>query len=250
MSNVSVELIAYVMVVYFLAGAVKGVIGFGMPVISLAMLAAVLGLTDSIVLMLVPSLVTNIWQGITGGRFVALVRRLWLLLALACVTIWLSTAILISVDGGGLTAGLGVLLIAYAVFSLATPQIPEPGRHEAWLSPVIGIVGGLAIGLTGVFVMPGTVYLQALRLGKDGLVQALGISFVVTTLALGISLGGRDALPVDLALLSCAAVVPTMLGMLFGKRYRDRLPEDLFRRYFFVALLIAGGWLVLKALVL
>jgi uncharacterized protein len=247
---VSVELIAYVFAVYLIAGTVKGVIGFGMPIVSLAMLAAVLGLTESIVLMLVPSLVTNIWQAVTGGQFVALARRLWLLLALACVAIWLSTAILVSVDGGGLTAGLGGLLIVYAAFSLAIKQVPEPGRHEVWLSPLIGILSGLAIGLTGVFVMPGTVYLQALRLGKDGLVQSLGISFVVTTLVLGGSLGGRGALPVDLAVLSCAAVAPTMLGMILGKRYRDRLPEDLFRRYFFIALLVAGGWLVLKALVL
>jgi uncharacterized membrane protein YfcA len=247
---VSVELIAYAMAVYLIAGTVKGVIGFGMPIVSLAMLAAVIGLTESIVLMLVPALVTNIWQGITGGRFVVLVRRLWLLLALACVSIWLSTAILVSVDGGGLTAVLGSLLIVYAAFSLVVRQIPAPGRHEIWLSPLIGVVAGVAIGLTGVFVMPGTVYLQSLRLSKNELVQSLGISFVVTTLALGLSLSGRGALPVDLVMISGAAVVPTMLGMILGKKYRDQLPEDLFRRYFFIALLIVGCWLSLKPLVL
>ena len=246
----SVELIAYAMAVYLIAGTVKGVIGFGMPIVSLAMLAAVIGLTESIVLMLVPALVTNIWQGITGGRFVELVRRLWLLLALACVSIWLSTAILVSVDGGGLTAVLGSLLIVYATFSLVVRQIPAPGRHEIWLSPLIGVVAGVAIGLTGVFVMPGTVYLQSLRLSKNELVQSLGISFVVTTLALGLSLSGRGALPVDLVMISGAAVVPTMLGMILGKKYRDQLPEDLFRRYFFIALLIVGCWLSLKPLVL
>jgi len=104
------------------------------------------------------------------------------------------------------------------------------------------------MGLTGTFVMPGTVYLQALGLGKDGLVQALGLSFVVTTLALAASLGGRATLPLDLMALSAGVMVPAMLGMVLGKKCRDRLPEALFRKIFFVALIIVGVWIVAKAL--
>jgi uncharacterized protein len=246
----SVELIAFVMVIYLFAGAVKGVIGFGMPIVSLVMLAAVLGLKEAIVLMLVPSLVTNIWQGLSGGRLLALLRRLWVLLTLASLTIWFSTAILVTVDGGALAAGLGGILMLYAGVALATPQVPPPGRHEIWMSPVVGVLAGLSMGTTGTFVMPGTVYLQALGLGKDAMVQALGLSFIVTTLALAASLGGRDALPADLAMISTVAVIPAMIGMVLGKRYRDRLPEARFRKVFFVALLMAGGWIVVKSVVL
>jgi len=231
-----------------LAGAVKGVIGFGMPIVSLAMLVPVIGLKEAIIVMLVPSLVTNLWQGLTGGRLLELVRRLWLLLGLACVAIWFSTAILVSFDGEALTVVLGGILILYAASALTVPRIPSPGRHEVWMSPVIGVLAGVSVGLTGTFVMPGTAYLQALELGKDGLVQALGLSFIVTTLALAISLGGRQTLPLDLALLSSAAVVPAMAGMVLGKKCRDRLPEALFRKVFFVALIIVGAWIVAKAL--
>lgn len=238
------------MAVYLFAGAVKGVIGFGMPIVSLVMLAAVLGLKEAIVLMLVPSLVTNLWQGLTGGQFKALLRRLWLLLALACLMIWLSTAVLVAVDGRALTAGMGGILMLYAAVALATPQVPPPGRHEVWMSPVVGILAGLSMGLTGTFVMPGTVYLQALGLGKDGMVQALGLCFIVTTLALGASLGGREALPADLAVISAVAVIPAMIGMVLGKKWRDRLPEARFRKVFFVALVLAGGWIAVKSLIL
>lgn len=246
----SPELLAYVMVVYLLAGAVKGVVGFGMPIVSLAMLAPVLGLKEAIILMLVPSLVTNIWQGLTGGQLMALIRRLWLMLAMACIAIWFATGILVSVDGGGLAAILGGVLILYSGYSLATPQIPGPGRHEIWMSPIIGFVAGLSMGMTGTFVVPGTVYLQALRLGKDGVVQALGLSFLVTTLVLAGALGQRGALPMELAILSAAAVIPSMIGMVLGQRIRGRLPEDLFRRIFFIALLIVGGWLMIRPMLL
>jgi uncharacterized protein len=245
----STELIAYAMLVYLFAGAVKGVIGFGMPIVSLVMLAPVIGLTEAIILMLVPSLITNIWQGLSGGRLAMLLRRLWLLLALSCVTIWFATGVLVSVDGVWLTAGLGVILLIYAGFSLTTPQIAAPGRHEVWMSPAIGILAGLSMGLTGTFVMPGTVYLQALGLGKDGLVQALGLAFIVTTLAMAASLGGRDALPLELLVVSGVVVIPSMLGMILGKRYRDRLPEARFRKLFFIALVIVGAWIAVKPLV-
>ena len=58
----SIELVALVASTFLLAGVVKGVIGMALPTVSLGVLAAVLGLKEAILLMLVPSIVTNIWQ--------------------------------------------------------------------------------------------------------------------------------------------------------------------------------------------
>jgi uncharacterized membrane protein YfcA len=93
-------------------------------------------------------------------------------------------------------------------------------------------------------------YLQALGLGKDGLVQAMGICFTVATLALGLSLGGRGVMSTELVVLSIAAVAPAVLGMVLGRRVRQRLPEARFRRIFFVALFILGGWILGRSLLL
>ena len=62
----SVELIIYVTLVYILAGFVKGVVGVGLPTISLGLLAVVLGLKDALLMLLVPSLITNLVQALTG----------------------------------------------------------------------------------------------------------------------------------------------------------------------------------------
>ena len=66
----SPDLLILVTLTFLLAGTVKGVIGMALPTVSLGILAATLGLKEAIVLMLVPSFVTNVWQGVIGGYFV------------------------------------------------------------------------------------------------------------------------------------------------------------------------------------
>lgn len=238
--------VVYVLAVYLMAGMVKGVVGLGLPTISLALIAAVFGLKEAMILLLAPSLVTNFWQAVSGGRLVAILRRIWSLLAMLCLGAWIASGVMLKSDATLLSIVLGVILVIYAAVSLVTPQISEPGRREVWLSPAVGLATGATTGFTGTFVVPGVLYLQALRLGKDGLVQAMGICFTTATLALGLSLGSRGYMPSALVELSLAAVVPAMIGMVLGRRIRDLLPEERFRRVFFLALAVLGLWIGLR----
>ncbi|EWH02137.1 TSUP family transporter [Halomonas sp. BC04] len=102
--------------------------------------------------------------------------------------------------------------------------------------------------MTGSSVFPGVAYLQALGLPRDMLIQAMGVLFVVTTAALGFSMGEQRLLTVELAMLSLMAVVPALLGMQLGQRLRHRLSEAAFRRIFLTGLLVMGGYLLLRAL--
>ena len=80
-----IAVLAPVAAVFFLAGAVKGVIGLGLPTVSLALLTLALDLPTAMALLLVPSFVTNLWQGLVGGHLGPLLRRLWPFLTLAAV---------------------------------------------------------------------------------------------------------------------------------------------------------------------
>ena len=69
-------LLALVAATFLLAGAVKGVIGMGLPTVSLAILTATVGLHAAMALMVVPSFVTNLWQAMVGGHGRAILARL------------------------------------------------------------------------------------------------------------------------------------------------------------------------------
>ena len=242
-----IELIIYTALVYILAGFVKGVVGVGLPTISLSLLAIVLGLKEAILILLVPSLITNLVQALAGGRLYELTKRLWLFLLSLCLLTWFSTGVLIIADGNLLTIGLGVVLLLYCASYFFEIKIPVPGKKEKWLSPLMGALTGVSTGLTGTFVVPGTLYLQSMQLNRHALVQSMGLSGSIATISLGVSLGERGVLNHDLIIISCAMTIPALIGMALGTKVRSNIDEGLFRRLFFVSLSAIGIWIITSA---
>ncbi len=243
------EILIVAAAVYLLAGMFKGLVGVGLPMVAVGMTAALLGLAQAIQIVLIPALVLNVWQAAVGGRFLVLIRRLWPLLLATLACTWLGGWLLATQDAALLTGVLGMLLAAHALVSLVTPQIPPPGRWEPVLGPLMGGLGGVSLGAAGVYTMPAVLYLQALGLGKDELVQAMGIAFVSASVALAISLGGHGLIARDMALASALAVVPAAAGMALGQAIRRRVPAEAFRRLFFLALMALGLYLTGRALI-
>jgi uncharacterized membrane protein YfcA len=145
------------------------------------------------------------------------------------------------------TAGLGAALVSYAGFTLLARQLSVPARFEKWLSPVVGLTTGVITGGTGVFVIPAVPYLQALGLSKDDLIQSLGLSFTVSTMALAAGLAWRGAFHLDGLALSSLAIVPALIGMRLGQVVRLKVSPATFRRWFLICLLLLGTELILKS---
>ncbi len=234
--------------VFLLAGTVKGVIGLGLPSVSLALLSLLLDLPTAMAILLAPALLTNIWQAFTGGNGVNIVRRTWPFLLTACTTVWLGAMALSRLDLSLLSALLGLLLFTYAAISLSGVRISVSPGGERWAGPLLGSINGVFTGMTGSFVVPGVMYLQAIGLPRDMLIQAMGMLFSVSALALGIALQQNNFLSTEQGYLSIAATLPAIIGMAFGQRIRKRLPEQTFRKVFFIALLALGAYIVVNAL--
>lgn len=233
---------------FLLAGMVKGVIGLGLPTVSLALLTVAFDLPSAMALLLVPSFVTNLWQALAGAHTREVAVRIWPFLLMATVTVWIGAAALTRVDLALLTALLGVLLVSYALLSLGGVRLAIPLRHENWAGPLIGSANGVLTGMTGSFVVPGVMFLQAIGLPRDRLIQAMGMLFTVSTLALGAALQQANFITVQHGLLSAGAVLPALAGMVLGQRLRARLSEQRFRTVFFIALLLLGAYIIAGAI--
>ncbi|MQS40516.1 sulfite exporter TauE/SafE family protein [Xanthomonas translucens pv. hordei] len=225
--------------VFCLAGLVKGIAGTGLPTVAMGLLGLWLAPPEAAALLVLPSLLTNLQQA-WGDGAVALLRRLWPLLATLVIGTWLSAGILVGADPALARGGLGGLLALYALLGLSRWQGRLPQRHEPWAGPAAGLATGLLTGATGVFVVPALPYLVALDLSRETLMRALGYCFFTATLTLAIALAWHGAFTRGAVGPSLLALLPTALGMWLGTRLRQRIPAEAFRRVFFLTLLALG----------
>ena len=233
--------------VFLIAGTVKGIIGMGLPSISLALLTVAIDLPGAMVLMLIPSFTTNLWQALSGGHATTLAVRLWPFFLAATATIWIGALAFSQIAAHTLSGLLGLLLAIYATINLLGYRITLNTHQQRWGAPLLGAVNGILTGMTGSFVVPGVLYLQAIGLSKDMLVQAMGILFTLSTIALAIALHGNQLLEKSLVTLSLISVLPAMIGMTIGQRLRRKLSEQHFRLVFFWSLLLLAIYILLTA---
>lgn len=248
MSDLSITLLAAVFATFFVAGLVKGVTGMGLPTVAMGVLGALISPLAAASLLIVPSLVTNVWQLFEGRSFRQLLRRFWPMMLMVVAGTVLGSKWIARGDTDLTTAFLGIALIIYSTYTLFAQQISIPNRCEPWLSPLVGGITGLVTGGTGVFVIPAVPYLQALGLTKDDLVQALGLSFTMSTVALAVGLGAHGAFQIDHLSQSALAVVPALGGMWAGQIVRNRISPITFRRGFLVCLLVLGCEMAIRSL--
>jgi uncharacterized membrane protein YfcA len=234
---------------FVIAGGVKGVIGLGLPTVSLGLLTAALDLPTAMALLIAPSFVTNSYQASEGGHAGVILRRIWPFLLIATATVWLGATALTRVDLDVLTALLGLLLVAYGGLSLAGIRLKIPAHSEGWTGPVFGAANGILTGMTGSFVVPGVMYLQGIGLSRDMLVQAMGMLFTASTVALAFALGTNALLSTEVGIASLLAIVPSLIGMWAGQNLRRRLSEAQFRSALFIGIVLLGIYILIGATV-
>ena len=131
--------------VFVLAGLVKGTIGLGLPTIAMGLLVLAMPPVEAAAVLILPSLVTNVWQMLAGPRLAQTLRRLWPMMVGIC---------------GGTFAGVGLMprgpiapvmrpwaselpLIAYAASGLAPGRAAAPRADRPLILPMSAPTGGV-----------------------------------------------------------------------------------------------------------
>jgi uncharacterized membrane protein YfcA len=237
---VTVEQIAFGFAVFLLAGTVKGLVGLGLPTIVIALTSLVLPLTESIALIALPTIITNVWQAAVGGNFWRILKRQWVLIVPLGIALYITMWLFGQRGPNWAFLLLGVVLVTYGGLGLLRIRPRISPDLERPLAPVIGVVSGFVAGVVGVPIIPLMPFLQAQDIKPSELVQTLGIVLCATSLTLTFSLLSFGLLDGPRALVSAGAMVPAMAGMYFGTWIRNRLSVEQFRLAVFWALLLTG----------
>ena len=264
------ELLVIAMV-FCLAGFVKGGIGLGLPTVSIGLMASWLPVEEAAGILIIPVILTNIWQAFFGTALRLIIKRLWTLQIALIIGSLLAAILIIGFDTVFAAALLGTMLAIFAILGLSGIQFQVSPKKEPILSPIIGFVTGLISGATAIFVIPVVPYLQAIDFGakpnhrdkisdsnlkvpdevliKDALIQSLGITALVASIALAIGLRARGDLPVSVVLPGFIGTTTALIGMVLGRTVRNRMSLELFRRWVLIGLIGLGFSMILRSLI-
>jgi uncharacterized protein len=234
---------------FLLAGFIKGVLGLGLPTVSMGLLAVTMPPGQALAIVIVPAIVTNIWQTFVGPYLRDIVARLWPLMVGTVIGIWLNAGLLTGPYAPYGTVILGLLLVIYAIVGLSKFHFKVARRDEKWIGGIVGVTSGLIAAATGVQVIPSMPFMQAIGMERDELVQALGVFFTVATVALAFNLTTSGLLTAATALPGAIAMVASFTGMFIGQAVRTRMQPDAFRRWFLIAMILLGLYLAGNAVV-
>lgn len=241
------SLLIFIAAAFLLAGFVKGVIGLGLPTVSMGLLAVSMPPVQALTIVIVPAIVTNIWQTFGGPYLRDIVRRLWPLMLGTVIGIWSAADLLTGPYARYGAIVLGILLVIYAIVSLAKVVFNVARAHEKWVGAIVGLVTGVVAAATGVQVIPSMPFMQSIGMEKEELVQALGVFFTVSTLAQAFNLTSAGLLNTSTALPGIIAMAAAFAGMFAGQIVRTRMQPDTFRRWFLIWMMLLGVYLTATA---
>jgi uncharacterized membrane protein YfcA len=232
------------------AGFVKGAVGFAMPMILISGLASFLPPETALAALIVPTVITNVWQAFRNGVAAAWASVLRFRFYIAIVLVFIAGAaqLVRVLPPWAMFLILGIPITVFAATQLLGWHLRIRPEHRMRAEILIGSFAGFVGGMSGVWGPPTVAYLTALNTPKVEQMRVQGVIYGAGAVVLLLAHLKSGVLNAGTAPLSVALVVPSLIGMAVGFWIGDRLDQDKFRRATLAVLVIAGLNLVRRGL--
>ena len=251
MFGLEIWAVALAAAVTLFAGFVKGAVGFAMPMIMMSAFGSFLPAEVALALLILPTLVTNLAQAFRQGGAAAWASTKAYRAHIAMVVIFLiiSAQFVRAIPPGVMYALLGVPVTGFALWQLAGRSLRFRLEHRGRAEIVLGIIGGLYGGISGIWGPPLIIYLLSIGAETTEQIRVQGVVFLIGAVVLTGAHLTSGVLNAQTLPLSLMMVLPAALGMWAGFAVQDRLDPVRFRRWTLILLAASGLNLVRRALV-
>ena len=233
-----------------LAGLVKGVVGFAMPMVMVSLLSSFIAPELALAGLILPTLVTNGAQALRQGVIPALeaARRFWIYLCVGGAVLLVSAQLVRVLPIPVLLGIIGVPVTGFALLQLAGLRL-RLERQRAGVEAGIGAFAGFLGGLSGIWGPPTVLYLTALGTEKSEQMRAQGVIYGLGSVAMVGAHLSSGVLRAETVPFSAALILPALLGQWIGGKVLDRIDQAVFKRATLLVLLVVGLNLIRRALV-
>lgn len=247
MSDLTLLSILACAVALLAGGWIKGMLGVGLPMVAIPLMASFIPVRDAIAIMYAPVLVTNLWQAVQGGYFLIALKRFWPMMVAVILGTWFGSKALVTIDTRWLEGIVGASVAAFSLVNLLNPTFRVPERHTLWISLVIGITGGFFGGLT-LFIGPAVImFLVSLHVPKEEFIGTIALVYLLGIVPTGLFYIIDGTLRQEHAVPTLLACLPVIGGMVIGTMIRGHINEILFRKFLLITLVVIGLNLIRRA---
>ncbi|MDX1605350.1 MAG: sulfite exporter TauE/SafE family protein [Candidatus Competibacterales bacterium] len=231
-----------------IGGLVKGTLGIGLPIASLAVLASLMPAQTALAVVALPLFVTNLMQATRSHPVLTTLREVWPVALPMVVVLWFATGLVPGLDPQLLFICIGAGIVLFAAVNLFLTLPPLPASWVAPLAPVAGAVAGLMGGVSGIWGPPIAMYLISRRLPRETFIRMAGTIWCAGSFPLVLGYIHHGVLDARTAPLSALACLPAVLGYLAGERLRQRIDSERFRTLLLAVFLLMGLNLIRRGL--
>lgn len=225
----------------FLAGLIKGVVGFAMPMIIISGLSSMVSPEIALAALILPTLATNGWQGLRQGWAAAWasVKAFRVFLICGGVTLLASAQLVRIMPQQALYLCIGIPIVLFAAMQLIGWRLRLAGRSNR-AEAAVGTFAGFVGGVSGVWGPPTVAYLTAIDTPKLDQMRVQGTVYGLGAVLLALAHLQSGVLRAETVPISAVLILPAVLGMAIGLRVQDRFDQALFRRATLLVLLVVG----------
>jgi uncharacterized protein len=240
LETIPAETLLLIALAFFGGGLSKGLVGIGLPLVSLPFLAILLPPLQAIAMLAVPVIATNFFQVFHRGLFFTVLARFWPMILAVAVTAVIASNLIVAANNDILLAIIGSVIIAVGAMRLVRLPVGIPERHELWLNPLVGVASGLVGSVSNLFGPPVFAYLAMRGTEKDTFIVVIAMVFLVGAVPLHGNLVLLGVTTPQLLFLSALAALPVFAGMAAGTWLRSRFSQAVFERILLAVIVIAG----------
>ena len=235
-------------VALMLGGFVKGAIGVGLPVVAIAVLSNFMPVPLLLAIVVIPILMTNLWQAVDAGNLRRPLARFWPMILCLLVLIWFSARLVVELDPRILYALIGTSVLLFVISSYFRLDLNVSPSAERWAGPLAGTLGGFLGGICAIWGPPMMIYFVILRLSKEEYIQAVGLVWFIASIPLVIAYVRYGILTADTALLSALACIPGFIGLAIGQALRKYINQQAFTKLLLLFLFLVSLNLLRRAI--
>ena len=240
-------LLIVIIIIAFLAGIVKGIVGFALPMILITGLSIFIPIEQALASLILPTIFTNFIQSFTVSKssFYKTIIDYKIFLFFSSIFLIISSQIYTLFSTELIMGLIGIILFAYTNSQILGFELKF--KNNNFLTVITGCLNGFLGGISGIWGPLTVSYLISLKIEKNEQIKVQGIMYSFGSILLLFGHLYSGIFNLYTFSLSLSLVPLSIVGLFIGSIIRNKINQTTFKTLTLIMILIASINLIRKA---